>query len=98
MNIFTTFHDCGNPVNISGYENAIKPKLNHSHLVVVDELLKFISMNDNMQSTHLSQTKLLPFNTGKANLQADNIFDTNVNRTYRGKTHGIKAIHINTTR
>lgn len=39
-----------------------------TYLVVVDELLQFISVDNNMQATHLGKTELLPIYTSKTHL------------------------------
>lgn len=38
------------------------------YLVIVDELLQFISVYNNVQATHLGKTELLPIYTGKTDL------------------------------
>ena len=39
------------------------------YLVVVDELLQFVSMDHDVQTTHLGQTELFPFHTGETYLE-----------------------------
>lgn len=38
-------------------------------LVVVDEFLQFVSVNHDVQATHLSQPELLSIHTGEAHLE-----------------------------
>lgn len=39
------------------------------YLVVVDELLQFICMDNNVESTHLGETELLPIDTSETHLE-----------------------------
>lgn len=38
------------------------------YLVVIDEFLQFISMDNDVQATHLGQAELVSIHTGKAHL------------------------------
>lgn len=39
------------------------------YLIVVDELLQFVGMDNNMQAAHLGETELLPIYTCKTHLE-----------------------------
>lgn len=39
-----------------------------THLVEADKFFEFISMDNNVQTTNLSETEFLGFNTGEADL------------------------------
>lgn len=63
------------------------------YLVIVDELLQFIRMHNNVKAAHLGQAELFPIHARKADLEGGNVKDqASVTLSLRGTGENSKVL------